>query len=431
MNTPTASRAALDGVRVLDLSSIVFGPYASQILADYGADVIKVEAPPYGDSTRNTGPSLERGLSAIFLGINRNKRSVVLDLKRKEALDALLRLVDTVDVFMHSIRPQKMKRLGLDPDTLLKRNPRLIYVGLHGFGQDGAYAGQPAYDDIIQGLSGVADVVAQQTGTPRYFPTIAADKTCALIAAHGVLAALFQREHTGEGQFVEVPMFEAMTSYMLVEHFYGHHLPKRDARAGYPRILSEWRRPYATTDGYVCLMPYTDQHWEKFFKAIGRPELGESDKYATIAARTQNINELYELLGRIVAKQTTAHWLKLFEQLEIPASRINALQDLESDPHLQSVNFFQDITDDANNCYRFTRNPVHLQNSHVDPSMPPRLGQHNHDIFHEAGLTDEEIQLLYDIGATLDHTSSWKGSCHAADKNTINKDKPINEENLR
>lgn len=409
MNARNTSRPALDGIRVIDLSSIVFGPYASQILADYGADIIKVEAPS-GDSTRNTGPSHEEGLSAIFLGINRNKRSVVLDLKQKEALDALLRLIDTADVFMHSIRPQKMKRLGLDPDTLLQRNPRLVYAGLHGFGDGGAYSGEPAYDDIIQGLSGVADVVARQTGTPRYFPTIAADKTCALIAAHGILAALFQRERTGAGQFVEIPMFEAMTSYMLVEHFYGHHLSGQDAPAGYARILSEWRRPYATQDGYVCLMPYTDQHWKKFFNAIDRPDLGASDKYASIAARTQHINELYELLGTAVACQTSAYWLDLFEQLEIPASRINALEDLENDPHLQSVNFFQDITDDNNNSYRFVRNPVRLQNSHVEPAMPPRLGQHNHDVLHEAGLTGDEIRHLYDIGATREQVPASKVS---------------------
>lgn len=403
MNPRNSCRPALDGIRVIDLSSIVFGPYASQILADYGADIIKVEAPS-GDSTRNTGPGHEEGLSAIFLGINRNKRSVVLDLKQKEALDALLRLIDSADVFMHSIRPQKMERLGLDPDTLLQRNPRLVYAGLHGFGDGGTYAGEPAYDDIIQGLSGVADVVARQTGTPRYFPTIAADKTCALIAAHGILAALFQRERTGDGQFVEIPMFESMTSYMLVEHFYGHHLNgHQDAPAGYARILSEWRRPYATQDGYVCLMPYTDQHWKKFFNAIDRPDLAASDKYANIAARTRHINELYELLGKTVANQTCAYWLELFERLEIPASRINALEDLENDPHLQSVGFFQDITDENNNSYRFVRNPVRLQNSHVEPTMPPRLGQHNRDVLQEAGLTDDEIQHLYDIGATREH----------------------------
>jgi len=213
MNAPTPKTAALAGIRILDLTSIVFGPYASQILADYGAEVIKIESPE-GDSTRNTGPRHEQGMSAIFLGVNRNKKSVCLNLKDAQAREALLKLVDTADVFMHSVRPQKMAALGLDQETLLQRNPRLVYAGLHGFGNGGAYAGQPAYDDIIQGLSGVADLMTMQTGTPRYLPIIAADKNCGVAAAHAILAALFQRERTGEGQFVEIPMFETMTAYV-------------------------------------------------------------------------------------------------------------------------------------------------------------------------------------------------------------------------
>src|SRR5690606_25669005 len=261
-------RSALAGVRVLDLTSVVFGPYASQILADYGADVIKIESPE-GDSTRRTGPQQEAGLAAIFLGINRNKRSVVLDLKQAGARDALLALVDDADVLMHSMRPAKMARLGLDPHTLCARNPRLVYAGLYGFGEGGAYAGQPAYDDIVQGLSGVADIAQRQGGTARYLPTIAADKTCGLAAARAILAALLQRERTGRGQQVEVRMFESMASYLLVEHFYGRHLQDTPGPAGYPRVLAPWRRPYQTADGLLCMMPYTDAHWRRFFTETG------------------------------------------------------------------------------------------------------------------------------------------------------------------
>ncbi len=291
MNKTTTTTTALDGIKILDLTSVVFGPYASQILADYGAEVIKVESPE-GDSTRNTGPRLEEGLSAIFLGVNRNKKSICLNLKDSDAKEALLKLVDQADVLMHSVRPQKMLALGLDHETLLKRNPKLIYAGLHGFGNGGAYAGRPAYDDIIQGLSGIADIMTIQSGTPRDLPTNAADNPCGIAAAHAILAALLQRERTGQGQFIEIPMFETMTSYVLVEHLYGHHLPGHSDEIGYPRVLTEWRKPYQTQDGYVCMMPYTDKHWQTFFKESGHPQYAVDERFTKISARTKYIASL-------------------------------------------------------------------------------------------------------------------------------------------
>jgi len=234
-----------------------------------------------------------------------------------------------------------MLALGLDHETLLARNPKLIYAGLHGFGNGGAYAGRPAYDDIIQGLSGIADIMTIQSGTPRYLPTIAADKTCGIAAAHAILAALFQRERTGQGQFIEIPMFETMTSYVLVEHLYGHHLPGHSDEIGYPRVLTEWRKPYQTLDGYVCMMPYTDKHWQTFFKESGHPEYAVDERFTKISARTQYIAELYELAGLIVSKQPTSFWLDFCDTHEIPAAAANRLQDLEADPHLKSVGFLQ------------------------------------------------------------------------------------------
>ncbi|MFD4838811.1 CaiB/BaiF CoA transferase family protein [Achromobacter sp. NPDC058515] len=390
--------SALGGVRILDLTSVVFGPYASQILADYGADVIKVEAPG-GDSTRRTGPSQEPGLAAIFLGLNRNKRSVVLDLKQAAARQALLTMVDQADVLMHSMRPAKMAALGLDPATLCARNPRLVYAGLYGFGEGGAYDGRPAYDDIIQGLSGVADLVDRQTGTPRYLPTVAADKTCGLIAAHAILAALFQRSRTGLGQQLEVPMFESMASYALVEHYYGRHLADEPGEAGYPRVLTPWRRPCQTANGHVCLMPYTDAHWRDFFIAADRPDLAEDARFADISARTRHIETLYELLAGIVARRDTAYWLSLCERLEIPAAPINRLQDLEADPHLQSVDFFVPLESAGGSRYRFPRNPVRLQHSQVPATMPPRLGEHTLEVLRQAGLDDARIAALMETGA--------------------------------
>ena len=400
--TPNPSAPALSGVRILDLTAIVFGPYASQSLADYGAEVIKVE-PPNGESTRYTGPAYEKGLSAIFLGVNRNKKSLCLDLKQPTTIAALLALVDQVDVIMHSMRPQKMAALGLDAQTLLKRNPRLIYAGLYGFGEGGAYEGKPAYDDLIQGMSGVVDLMQRQSDQARYLPTIAADKTCALVAVQGIMAALFQRERTGLGQFIEIPMFETMTAYLLVEHFYGHHLADRQESAGYPRALTKWRQPYKSIDGLISVMPYTDRHWQLFFKAAGYDDHANDPRFANIEARTEHIAFVYETLGNIIATQTSAYWLGLCETNQIPAAVVNRLEDLEHDPHLKSVGMFQDVDDEWGNTYRFVRNPVTMQSSKVAPALAPRLGQHTEMILREAGLSDQAIADMIKTGAAKQH----------------------------
>ena len=434
-----ATGSALAGIRIVDLTSVIFGPYCTQILADYGADVIKIESPE-GDTTRWTGPALDHGRAAIFLAANRNKRSVVLDLKQPAAREALLALVDTADVFVHSVRPQKLEKLGLGPAALTARNPRLIYVGLHGFGADGPYAGQPAYDDIIQGLSGVADLMDRQTGTPRYFPTIAADKSCGQVAAHAVLAALFQRERTGRGQCVEVPMFESMSAFMLVEHFYGRHLATRDENAhapahpdvtatagnagrapaaapdnpahsaGYPRLLTPWRRPQRTADGHVCLLPYTTAHWRLFFEHAGRPDLAADPRFQDIASRTRHIAELYELANEIIAGHDTAYWLDLCQRLEIPAAPVNRLEDMEHDPHLKAVDLFPTVHDEDGNSCRLVRNPVRLADSQVPLRMPPALGAHTVQVLEEAGLTPETITRLLDSGAARARQESPAGS---------------------
>lgn len=398
MSTSTLPAGALSGIRILDLTSVIFGPYASQVLADYGADVIKVES-PQGDSTRNTGPGYEPGLAAMFLSVNRNKRSVVLDLKQPAARDALLKLVESADVFMHSIRPQKMAALGLAPDVLHGRNPKLIYANLLGFGTGGVYEGRPAYDDTIQGLSGIADIMARQTGEPRYFPTIAADKTCGLIAAHAILAALFQRERSGAGQTIEIPMFEAMASFNLVEHFYGRHLRDAPGPTGYPRLMSPWRKPYRTSDGHICMMPYTDAHWRNFFTHSGHVQYAADPRFTDISMRTQHIDTLYSLAQDIVAEHSTQYWLELCERIEIPATRINTLDDLETDPHLASVGMFVDVMDEQSRGYRFTRNPVRMEHGSDPMRLPPRLGEHTRAVLSEAGLSTTEVEALFAAGA--------------------------------
>ena len=384
----TTMQAALDGVRIVDLTTVIFGPSATQVLADYGADVIKVEAPG-GDSTRQTGPSAEPGMASLFLGSNRNKRSVVLDVKTAEGLTTLLALVDGADVFIHNIRPQKLSALGLDDVTLCKRNPRLIYAGLHGFGMDGPYAGRPAYDDVVQSLGGAADLGRRQTGVPRYMPTVLADKIAGQMAAHAVLAALFQRERTGKGQFVEVPMYECLVNFLLIEHFCARHIVGEDHREavtddlGYERTLAEWRRPYQTLDGYVCFMPYGDRDWRRFFAAVDLGHLSDDPRFATIGERTRNIAQLYQLLEKTMARNTTAHWLDLGARLEIPCSAVNRLEDLERDPHLDAVKLFGILPMCAGWDYRYVRSPIRLADSQTPPRRPPRLGEHTQEILDE------------------------------------------------
>lgn len=389
----------LQGLRVLDLSSVIFGPLASQLLADYGAEVIKVE-PPEGDSTRHTGPGTEPGMAAMFLGANRSKKSLALDLKQPAAQAALQALVATADVFMHSMRPQKLAGLGIDPATLRAKHPRLVYASLLGF-LPGPYAGRPAYDDVIQGMSGLADLMARQTGETRYLPTIAADKTCAHVAAHAILAALWQRERTGQGALVEIPMFESMVGFNLVEHFYGQHFEPPLSAPGYPRVLAPWRRPYRTSDGHVAMMPYTDVHWQRFFAEVGEPALAADPRFADIASRTRHIAELLELASGFVARHTTAHWIAACARLEIPAAPVARLDDLPQDPHLAATGFFETLHDAAIGTVRFPGAPVRFDGQRAAVAMPPRLGQHTRELLAQAGLEGAHIEALVEQGAAV------------------------------
>lgn len=389
----------LQGIRVLDLSSVIFGPLASQVLADYGAEVIKVE-PPKGDSTRHTGPTPEPGMAAMFLGSNRSKKSLALDLKQPAAQQALQALIATADVFMHSMRPQKLAGLGLDPGALRARHPRLVYASLLGF-LPGPYAGRPAYDDVIQGMSGLADLMERQGGEARYLPTIAADKTCGHVAAHAILAALWQRERTGQGAFVEVPMFESMVGFNLVEHFYGQHFEPPRSAAGYPRVLAPWRRPYRTADGLVAMMPYTDLHWQRFFAEVGAPQHASEPRFAGIAARTAHIAELLELASTYVVRNTTAHWLAACERLEIPAAPVARLNELRDDEHLVATEFFEELHDPAMGTVRFPGVAVRFDGQRPPVSMPPRLGEHTRPLLAEAGLDAQQIEALVEQGAAI------------------------------
>jgi len=392
----------LAGMRVLDLSSVVLGPLATQIMGDLGADVIKIEAPA-GDTTRYTGPSRSDDMAALFIGLNRNKRSIVLDLKQSGARDGLWRLIDGADVFLHSIRPQKLDALGFGHEDVLARNPRIVYAGIHGYGTDGPYAGAPAYDDVIQGQSGSADLMARLVGEPRYLPTIMADKTCALVAAYAVIAALLERERSGRGQFVEIPMFETMVAYNMTEHLYGHCFDPPEGPLGYPRVLAAWRRPYATQDGYICMMAYTDIQWRRFWDEVGRPELTKDPRFVTLATRSDNIGELYRIAGECLADRPTADWLVVLNRLEIPAAPISTLEELETDPHLLKVGFFRKIEHPTEGDIVMPASPVRFSRSPAAITrLPAKFGEHSREILREAGLSDGEIERLIDEGATLD-----------------------------
>ncbi len=382
----------LAGLKVVDLSSVVFGPYCAQWFADLGAEVIKLEAPE-GDSTRLTGPGLEPGMSALFLGCNRGKQGLVLDLKRADAQAALDRILSDTDVLLHSIRPQKLASLGLDPETLLKKHPRLIFAGLHGFGQDGPYGGRPAYDDVIQGMSGIADLMHHQTGEPRYLPTIVADKVSGLTAGLAILAAVIRRQTTGKGGFVEIPMFETMVAFNFVEHFFGHHFDPPKAGLGYPRAMAPWRKPLPTTDGHLCMLAYTDAHWRGFFTVAGAPEHLADPRFASISTRTVHTDAIYALVGDLVRQRPTAEWLDLLESVQVPCAPVIRLDELESDPHLAAVDFFTRIETPAGPL-RYPGVPVLFDGERPPVAAPPHLGEHSRQILSQAGFDEADIAAL-------------------------------------
>jgi len=379
----------------------VMGPYATQILGDYGADVIKVEAPPGGDPLRFAGPSRTKGMGPLFLQLNRNKRSIVLDLKKREGLEAMLRLCRTADVIAYNIRPQAMERLGLGYGNISKANPGVIYAGMFGFGRGGPYAAQPAYDDLIQGLSGYAATFAKMSGdVPRYFPVNFCDRTTGIYAVGAITAALFHRERTGEGQAIDIPMFETMAQFILGDNLYGESFIPSLGPTGYSRILAPERRPYATKDGYVCAVIYNDKHWETFFALAGKSDLYRSTpQYRSIAGRTQCINDLYGFAGEVFRTRSTAEWISVLTDADIPVSPMHTLDSLLQDPHLLATDFYQVVEHPSEGAIRLMRSPTEW--SATPPEirlLPPRPGEHSGEILGELGYGPGEISAMFEKG---------------------------------
>jgi crotonobetainyl-CoA:carnitine CoA-transferase CaiB-like acyl-CoA transferase len=388
------NKGPLSGVRILDLTSVLMGPYTTQIFADLGADVIKIEGPA-GDTTRALPPMVAPGQGSMFLNVNRGKRSLRLDLKQTAARDAVLRLAKSADVFIHSMRAAAIGRLGLDYATLSGVNAKIIYANLYGFGREGPYADYPAYDDIVQGASGLAAMQSRLTGgDPGYVASAVADKVAGLTGAYAVMAALFNRERSGKGQEIEVPMFETMVSFVLAEHLCGAITVPPSGPPEYPRVIAPDRKPYRTKDGFIGLMIYNDKQWRAFFKLIGNPAWSSDPMFASMTSRTENIGAVLGRLGDVIAARTTADWMDLFADAEIPAMPIMSTQDLLSDPHLEATGFWHRAESNLGPVQmpgiptRFSETPGAIG----DPG--PALGADSEVILREAGFSDAEIATL-------------------------------------
>lgn len=388
------ARGALAGMRVLDFTSIVLGPLATRMLGDHGADVIKIEAPG-GDLTRANGTLRDGGLSSMFLAMNRNKRSIVVDLKTPQGVEIAQRPIASADVLVHNIRVAAIERLGLGYAAARDINPRLVYCAATGFGQDGPYRDRPAFDDIIQAASGIASLVGQQHGQPDFMPTLIADKTAAMAVVQAILAAIVHRERTGQGQYVEVPMFETVVDFLLAEHMGGLSFEPTTQPAGYRRIMSGGRRLLPTRDGHMAALPYTVEQWHLFFDAVGQPELMASMGVTTKADVNVHSGELYAAMAALTPDRSTAEWMALFGQLDIAATPTVALDALPEHPHLSAVALFQTMMHPTQGAIRTLRPTTRYSESPLGITrLAPELGQHSLELLAELGYPEAEVRVL-------------------------------------
>jgi len=393
---------ALEGIKVVDLTAVLLGPYATQMMADMGADVIKIE-PPQGDLLRNSGLGRTDKMGPIYIAANRNKRSLCLDLKKPEAIAIVKELVRDADIFIHNNRPQAIDRLGLSYEDLKAVNPGIIYAYAMGYGRKGPYGDRPAFDDLVQGASGAATLQSRVDGTPpQYIPSLIADKTTGLHLAIATLGALVHRQKTGEGQKIEVPMFENMTAFWMTEHLFGETFKPAIGTMGYDRIINKYRHPFETKDGHICVLPYTDRHWARYFEIVGRPDLAADDRFTDAQQRARRYNELYQIMDEVMRAKTTKEWVALMEAADIPVMAVRSLEELLHDPHLDAVGFYAEREHPTEGPIVTFRNPMDFEKTPTSfRRHAPKLGQDGRQVLAELGYSAERIEALESCGAVI------------------------------
>ncbi|HYC66030.1 MAG TPA: CoA transferase [Reyranellaceae bacterium] len=387
----------LAGVKVIDLTAVLLGPFATQHMADMGADVIKVE-PPEGDLLRVSGGSMgrDKSMGPIYMAANRNKRSICLDLKKPAAVAVLKDLIKTADLFIHNSRPQAIERLGLGYEDLKKINPSIIYAYSLGYARKGPYGHKPAFDDLVQGVSGAASLPSRVDGlAPKFMPSLIADKTTGLHLCIAVLGALYHRQRTGEGQMIEVPMLETLASFWLTEHLFGAVWNPPRGSMGYDRIINKFRHPFQTLDGYICALPYTDAHWVEFFTIVERPDLAKDPRFCDRNVRPKHFSELYQVLDSLMKHRTTQEWLDAFDKADIPAMPVSTLEGLLEDPHLKATGFFTERDHPTEGPIVTYASPLDFEKTKTEfRRHAPRIGGDGIEVLREAGLSDGEIEKL-------------------------------------
>jgi crotonobetainyl-CoA:carnitine CoA-transferase CaiB-like acyl-CoA transferase len=394
-SSPLPNAGPLTGVRVLDLTINVLGPVATMILGDMGAEVTKIETPD-GDPNRQNGPARHPNMAAMHLNMNRNKRSVTLNLKRPEAREALLRLVESADVFVHSMRPAAAARLGIAYEEIARRNPRIIYAYGCGYMPGGPRENDPAFDDVVQGEAGIANLMLRSVGQARYLPTVLVDKFCGYTLASAIGMALYSRERTGVGQLVRVPMLETIVAFNLQEHLWGGVFdPPLGSGVGYVRLLSQHRRPYETRDGHICVLAVNDEQWRRLLPAIDRPELLVDERFMTVDGRMRNIDAVYGVVSDQMKTRTTADWRRVLDAIDVPNGPMARFEDMLSDAYLNEIGFFHRYEHPSEGPMLTTGVPTQFS---ATPGglhrPPPRLGEHNDEVLGAIGYGAAEIAVL-------------------------------------
>ncbi len=403
-NSPSAPTGPLAGMRILDLTTVLLGPYATKILGDLGADVIKIE-PVEGESRRFSGPMVNKGMGQTFMVLNRAKRAIAINLKDPAGRDAFLRLAATADAIVHNARVQAMVRLGLDYEGVRKVKPDIAYCYAVGFGSRGRYAGRPAFDDIIQGLTGLPALLGESAGKPMFVPVNMADRVCGVYLANATLAALLHRERTGQGQEVEVPMFEMMAEFVLSEHLWDNYFVPPTKTKSRNRMFD--RRPYKTKDGYICVMLSNDKMFSAFCHLVGKPEAMNDPRFAQRAQRSTHAKDVYDMMEAALAARPSAEWLAMLGQADIPAAPVHTLETLLADPHLDDVDFFQVEAHPTEGKLRAMRLPMRFSGSPVMNRRPtPQVGEHSVEVLREAGLSNTEINKLLADGVVTASAAS-------------------------